>query len=161
MEIKDGTVVTFHYRLSKDGGELVEDSFEGDPLVYLHGNGNLIVGMENALAGKKPGDKFSVQIPAAEGYGERHEGLVQTVPRSAFEGVSDLAEGMRFRAATDEGEVPVVVTSVTSEDVVVDGNHPLAGSTLDFTVEINDVREATAEEKDHGHVHGAGGHQHH
>ncbi len=160
VKIKDDAVVTFHYRLTKDGDELIEDSFEGEPLVYLHGKGNLIIGMENALAGKKAGDKFSVKIPAEEGYGKRHPGLVQTVPRSAFEGVNDISAGMRFRAATDQGEVPVVVTSVTADEVVVDGNHPLAGSTLDFTVEVKDVRDATDEEKSHGHVHGAGGHQH-
>ncbi len=160
MQISKNSVVTFHYKLSKDGGELVEDSFEAEPLVYLHGHGSLIMGMEKALEGKKIGDSFSVLIQPEEGYGERHEGLIQEVPRASFEGVADVAEGMRFRAATEHGEVPVVVTAVTEEKVVVDGNHPLAGATLDFTVEIKEVREASAEEIEHGHVHGAGGHHH-
>ncbi len=160
MQISKNSVVTFHYRLTKDGGELVEDSFEGEPLTYLHGHGSLIIGMEKALEGKQVGNNFSVEIPAEEGYGERHEELIQEVPRSAFDGVGEITEGMRFRASTEQGEVPVVVTSVTEDKVIVDGNHPLAGAKLDFTVEVKTVREATAEEIDHGHVHGAGGHHH-
>ncbi len=160
MIIKNNVVVTFHYRLTKDGGELIEDSFEGEPLVYIHGKGNLIVGMEHALEGKKAGDEFSVKISAEEGYGERHTGLVQTVPRSAFAEIKGIEQGMRFRAATEQGEVPVVVISVTDDEVIVDGNHPLAGSTLDFKVLVQDVREANAEEIEHGHVHGPSGHQH-
>ena len=160
MKISDGKVATFHYRLTGEDGELIEDSFESDPLVYLHGKGNLIVGMEKALDGKKSGDTFSVDIHAQEGYGERHEGLIQTVPRSSFDGIKDIEVGMRFRAATEQGEVPVVVTSVTDEEVVVDGNHPLAGMTLKFTVEVKSVRNASDEEIEHGHVHGPEGHQH-
>ncbi len=160
MQISKNSVVTFHYRLTKDGGELVEDSFDGEPLTYLHGHGSLIIGMEKALDGKNVDDSFSVVIPAEEGYGERHEGLIQEVPKSAFEGIGDITEGMRFRASTDQGEVPVVVTAVTDDTVKVDGNHPLAGATLDFTVEVKQIREATAEEIEHGHVHGAGGHHH-
>jgi len=160
MQISKNSVVTFHYRLTKDGGELVEDSFEGEPLTYLHGYGSLIIGMEKALEGKKKDDTFSVEIPPDEGYGERHEGLIQEVPKSAFDGVADIAAGMRFKAATDQGEVPVVVTEVTDDTVKVDGNHPLAGTTLDFTVEIKQIRKASDEEIEHGHVHGVGGHHH-
>ncbi len=160
MQISKNSVVTFHYRLTKDGGELIEDSFEGEPLTYLHGHGSLIIGMEKALEGKKVDDSFSVEILPAEGYGERHEGLIQEVPKSAFDGVGEITEGMRFKASTDQGEVPVVVTEVTDETVKVDGNHPLAGATLDFTVEVKQIRDASAEEVEHGHVHGEGGHHH-
>ena len=160
MQISKNSVVTFHYRLTKDGGELVEDSFEGEPLTYLHGHGSLIIGMEKALEGKKADDTFSVEIPPDEGYGERHEGLIQEVSKSSFDGVGEITAGMRFKAATDQGEVPVVVTEVTDDTVKVDGNHPLAGTTLDFTVEIKQIRKASDEEIEHGHVHGAGGHHH-
>lgn len=160
MKISKNKIATFHYRLTSEDGTLIEDSFESEPLIYLHGQGNLIVGMEKALEGKKAGDQFTVEIKAEEGYGERFDGLVQTVPRNSFDGIKDIEVGMRFRASTEHGEVPVVVTAVTENDVVVDGNHPLAGITLNFTVEVKDVRDATTEEIEHGHVHGAGGHHH-
>ncbi|RMH45149.1 MAG: peptidylprolyl isomerase [Gammaproteobacteria bacterium] len=160
MKIEKDKVVSFHYRLTDIDGNLLEESFSGQPLSYLHGHGNLIPGMENALDGREAGDKFDVTIEPKDAYGEHHPGLVQRVPREAFQGVDDIQVGMRFRASTGQGEVPVVVTEVSDTEVVVDGNHPLAGKTLKFDVEVTDVRDATAEELAHGHAHGPEGHGH-
>jgi FKBP-type peptidyl-prolyl cis-trans isomerase SlyD len=158
-EIKNDQVVSFHYTLTDDKGTVIDKS-EGQPLVYLHGAGNIIPGLENALTGKKAGDKLTVNVPAAEGYGEYRAELVQEVPRNMFQGVDDIAPGMQFQAQTDEGIQVVTVKDVTTDNIIVDGNHPLAGQDLNFDVEIVETRPATQEELDHGHVHGAGGHQH-
>ncbi len=160
MNIQQNSVVTFHYRLTTDENEFIEDSTGGEPLVYLHGYGNLISGMEKALEGKSVNESFSVTIPPEDAYGENLDDLVQIVPIDAFEGVDELAVGLRFTATTDQGDVPVVIRAITEEKVTVDGNHPLAGKTLNFSVEIKEIREASAEEIEHGHVHGAGGHHH-
>ena len=158
-EIQNDQVVSFHYTLTDGNGEVIDKS-EGQPLVYLHGAGNIIPGLENALAGKKVGDKLVVNVPAAEGYGEYSVELVQEVPRNMFQGVDQIQPGMQFQAQTDEGIQVVTVKDVTDTAVIVDGNHPLAGQDLNFDVEIVEIRPASQEELDHGHVHGAGGHHH-
>jgi FKBP-type peptidyl-prolyl cis-trans isomerase SlyD len=160
MQIAERHVAYFHYTLTNDAGETLDSSAGGEPLVYLHGSGNIVAGLEKALAGKKAGDKLKVDVSPEEGYGPRIEALVQVVPKSAFEGVGDLKPGMQFQAESNMGPVSVVVTEITGDNVTVDGNHPLAGETLHFAVEITEVREATTEEVLHGHVHGAGGHHH-
>lgn len=133
------------------------DTSEGrEPLQYLHGAGNLIPGMEEGLEGKSKGEKLDLKIEPDKGYGEKDENLVQEVPRSAF-GEQEVKEGMRF--STNQGGV-VTVTEVGPETITVDGNHPLAGVPLNFAVQIMEVRDATADEISHGHVHGAGDHQH-
>lgn len=154
MQIEDGKVVHIHYTLKNDDGELIDKSATDSPLGYLHGHGNLIPGLEGALTGLSPGDTRSVQVAPSDGYGERSEALVQDVPIGAFQGVESIEPGMRFQAETDSGPHPVVVVEVADDVVTVDGNHPLAGETLHFDVEVERVREATAEEIDHGHVHG-------
>lgn len=158
-EIQNDQVVSFHYTLTDATGEVIDKS-EGQPLVYLHGAGNIIPGLENALTGKKVGDKLVVNVPAAEGYGEYSVELVQEVPRNMFQGVDQIQPGMQFQAQTDEGIQVVTVKDVTDTAVIVDGNHPLAGQDLNFDVEIVEIRPASQEELDHGHVHGAGGHHH-
>ena len=158
-EIQNDQVVSFHYTLTDANGTVIDKS-EGQPLVYLHGAGNIIPGLENALAGKNVGDKLVVNVPAAEGYGEYSAELVQEVPRNMFQGVEDIQAGMQFQAQTDDGIQVVTVKDVTDEHVIVDGNHPLAGQDLNFDVEIVEIRDASQEELDHGHVHGAGGHHH-
>ncbi|XID74215.1 peptidylprolyl isomerase [Alkanindiges sp. WGS2144] len=158
-EIQNDQVVSFHYTLTDENGTVIDKS-EGQPLVYLHGAGNIIPGLENALTGKTVGEKLNVNVPAAEGYGEYNAQLVQEVPRNMFQGVDDIQAGMQFQAQTDDGIQIVTVKDVTDENVIVDGNHPLAGQNLNFDVEIVDIRPASQEELDHGHVHGAGGHQH-
>ncbi|WP_026470739.1 peptidylprolyl isomerase [Alkanindiges illinoisensis] len=158
-DIQNDQVVSFHYTLTDENGTVIDKS-EGQPLVYLHGAGNIIPGLENALTGKNVGDKLNVNVPAAEGYGEYNADMVQEVPRNMFQGVDDIQAGMQFQAQTDDGIQIVTVKDVNDESVFVDGNHPLAGQNLNFDVEIVDIRPATQEELDHGHVHGAGGHHH-
>jgi FKBP-type peptidyl-prolyl cis-trans isomerase SlyD len=160
MQAGENTVVLIHYTLTSDAGETLDSSEGREPLGYLHGFGNIIPGLENALAGKKAGDKLSVSIKAEEAYGVRDDALVQVVPRSAFGGAPDLEVGMQFQAQTPQGVRVVTIVDVEGDDITLDGNHPLAGETLHFAVEVTEVRAATEEELSHGHVHGAGGHHH-
>lgn len=156
MQIAQNSVVTLHYTVSTEDGTELDSSVGKDPLTVLQGNRFLILGLENALEGKTAGDKFSVDVAPEEAYGERLDQLVQTVPKSMFDGL-DVEVGMSFRATTEQGEQSVIVIEATDDEVVVDGNHPLAGMPLSFEVEIVAVREATADELAHGHVHGPGG----
>lgn len=160
MQVARDSVVLIHYTLTNDAGEVLDSSANGEPLAYLHGGGNIISGLEEALEGKTTGDKLKVAIPAAKAYGEHDPQMVQQVPKRAFQGVGEVKAGMRFTAQTEDGPRQVVVTRVTGDMVTVDGNHPLAGQALNFDVEITEVRAATEEELAHGHVHGAGGHHH-
>ena len=161
MQIANDKVVAIHYTLTNTAGETLDSSVErGEPLAYLHGHGNIIPGLENALLGKAAGDKLNVEVAPGEGYGERHDQLIQQVPRSAFEGVDHLEPGMQFQAETGMGVRLFTITDVGDDEVTIDGNHPLAGETLHFAVEITEVRDASAEEIEHGHVHGEGGHHH-
>ena len=158
MTIKENSAVSFHYTLTDDDGQTLDSSAGKDPLAYLHGAGNIIPGLESALEGKAVGDAMVVAVTAAEGYGEVQQELIQEVPRDAFQGVDSIEVGMQFEAQTGQGgNVPVTVTAVTDEVVTVDGNHPLAGKNLNFDVSIEDVREATEEELEQGHINGAGG----
>jgi FKBP-type peptidyl-prolyl cis-trans isomerase SlyD len=161
MQIAHDKVVLIHYTLRNDAGELLDSSSGGDALAYLHGQGNIIPGLEKALEGKQAGDKLSVKVEPAEGYGQRDARLVQQVPRRQF-GDANVQPGMQFHAQTSQGQNRVVtVTHIAGDMVTVDGNHPLAGENLHFDVEVEDVRDATAEELEHGHVHGPDGHHHH
>ncbi|MBR9726672.1 peptidylprolyl isomerase [Shewanella intestini] len=157
MKIAKQTAVTIHYKLSNAQGEQIESSFGAEPMLYLHGAENIIPGLESALEGKEVGDKLEVEVEAEQGYGEYHDGLKQEVPLSAFGDIEDIVPGMRFIAETEMGQRPVQVTQVNDETVTVDGNHPLAGQSLHFSVEIMTVREATDEEMAHGHIHAEGG----
>ena len=159
MTVENGKVVSFHYTLTNAQGDVLDQSQE-HPMPYLHGAGNIIPGLEKELAGKKVGDKLTVNVPAAEAYGEYHEQLVNDVPREAFQGVDQIEPGMQFQANTPEGVQVITVKAVNGETVTVDANHPLAGQDLNFDVEIVEVREATEEESAHGHVHGVGCHHH-
>lgn len=160
MQAADNTVVLIHYTLTSDGGEVIDTSEGRDPLAYLHGFGNIIPGLEKALAGKKAGDKLKVTIPPEEAYGIREDELVQVVPRTAFGGAPDLEVGMQFQAQTPAGVRVVTIVDVEGDDITLDGNHPLAGETLHFDVVVAEVRPASEEELQHGHVHGPGGHHH-
>lgn len=157
--IANDHVVSFHYTLTNAEGETLDKS-QGEPLAYLHGAGNIIPGLEKALAGKQVGDKFTVNVPAAEGYGEYNPDLVQEVPKQMFQGVENIEAGMQFQAQTDDGVQIVTVKAVEGENIVVDANFPLAGQDLTFEVEIVEIRSASTEELEHGHVHGEGGHHH-
>jgi len=160
MQIENQKVVSIHYTLTNEAGQVLDSSENQEPLAYIHGHGNIIPGLENALAGLSKGEKLKVTVAPADGYGERDDSMVQAVPRSAFQGVDDITPGMQFQAQSPEGIQLVTVVSVEGDEVTLDGNHPMAGITLIFDVEITDVRDATAEELEHGHVHGPGGHHH-
>ena len=160
MQIAQDTVVSIHYTLTDDAGDTVDTSVGGAPLFYLHGNGNLVPGLENALEGKQAGDKVTVTVAPADGYGEYDKKMVQRVPRRSFKGIADVKPGMQFQVQSDHGPRSVTVTNVTGDMVTVDGNHPLAGKNLNFAVEVMEVRTPSEEELAHGHVHGPGGHHH-
>ena len=160
MQICENSVVSFHYTLTDKNGQTIDSSKGNEPLTYLHGVGQIVPGLENALLGKKTGDTLDVEVAAQDGYGEHQDFMVQQVPREAFQGVDAIEPGMQFQAQTPQGGMTVTVTAVDETMVTVDGNHPLAGQTLFFAVEIVSVREASEEEKAHGHVHGEGGHHH-
>jgi FKBP-type peptidyl-prolyl cis-trans isomerase SlyD len=161
MQIARDSVVSIHYTLTSDAGEVLDSSSGGDPLAYLQGHGNLIPGLERELEGKKSGDTFKVRIAPGEAYGDQDVSLVQDVPRAAFGGNPNVQVGMQFQAESNHGTRTVTVTKVAGDTITVDGNHPLAGQHLNFDVQVIDVRAATEEELSHGHVHGPGDHHHH
>ncbi|AND68759.1 peptidyl-prolyl cis-trans isomerase [Dyella thiooxydans] len=160
MQIADQTVVSFHYTLTDDQGTVIDSSAGREPLTYLHGVGQIVPGLEKEMAGRTVGDQFKVDVAPEEGYGVRHAELEQQVPREAFQGVEDIQPGMQFQGRGPQGVINVTVTRIEDGVVHIDGNHPLAGQTLHFDVQVTEVREATAEEQQHGHVHGPGGHHH-
>ena len=153
-------VVTFHYTLKNAEGEEMESSREGDPMSYLHGANNIIPGLEKAMEGCAVSDTFSTTLEPEEAYGIRNENNVQRVPLKRFKGIGKITAGQILNLKTKQGPVQVTVLKVGRFNVDVDGNHPLAGVQLTFDVEITDIRDASEEETQHGHVHGPGGHQH-
>ena len=164
MKIEKDRVVRFHYSVSEQaaherGEAALESSEGGEPLTILVGHGNIIPGLEKAMEGHEQGDSFGVDVPAADAYGERREGLGQRVPKKHFGG-QRLEPGMQVVLNTNFGPRAVTIEKVGMSVVDVDLNHPMAGKDLDFDIEIVEVREASAEELAHGHVHGDGGHQH-
>ena len=154
MDIQKGKVVSIDYILRDAGGKVLDSSDEGEPLLYLHGNDNIIPGLEKHLEGKQIGDSLSCVVPAAEGYGERNEELVLKVSKSEFGPDAEVTPGMQFEARSDEGTQIVTVVKIEDDEVTIDTNHPLAGETLHFEIKVVDVRDATEEELEHGHVHG-------
>lgn len=157
MKIAKNVVPSIAYQVRTQDGVLVDEAPANQPLEYLHGHNNLVPGLEKALEGKAVGEKFEVRIQPEEGYGEYNDNMVQRVPKEVFQGVEELEVGMRFIADTDIGPLPVVITEIDGDEVVVDGNHMLAGQELHFVVEVVGTREATLEEIAHGHIHQAGG----
>jgi len=160
MNISKDSVVSFHYTLKNAQGEQLESSREGDALTYLHGSGNIIKGLEKAMEGRAAGDSFEVTVSPAEAYGEHQPANIQRVPAKHFPDFKSLKPGQVLGLQTRQGPVQVTVVKVGRFNVDVDANHPLAGQTLTFDVEVTEVRAATDEEMDHGHVHGPGGHHH-
>ena len=156
-EIKKGKIVAFSYELKDDEGDLIEQSEQ--PLEYLHGSNNIIPGLEREMEGLKVGDTKTISVAPEEGYGEYDDSLVFDVPRGNFPQDMDIQIGMEFKTDTDDGEMIVVVNNVTDEAVEVDGNHPLAGENLHFSVKVEGIRDATAQELQHGHAH-HDGHNH-
>lgn len=160
MTISKDSAVQIHYTLTNDAGDIIDSSEGRDPLNYLHGHRNIISGLESALEGKQTGDKFDVVIAPEDAYGVRDESLTQTVTRSQFNDPSEIREGASFQVQA-EGQVHIAtITAIDGDDITLDLNHPLADETLHFAVEVMSIREASAEEIEHGHIHGAGGHAH-
>lgn len=158
--IAEKKVVSINYTLKDDKGQVLDSSEGKDPLVYLHGSHNIIPGLEQALEGKQADDDLNVRVEPEEAYGVRDDSKVQSVPRDMF-GDQDVQVGAQYHAAGPDGESLVVtVVEADEQEVTVDGNHPLAGVALNFDVKVVEVRDATEEEIEHGHVHGPGGHQH-
>ncbi|MBU0936267.1 MAG: peptidylprolyl isomerase [Spirochaetes bacterium] len=157
MTVQKDHVVSIDYELKNASGEILDSSAGGEPLVYLHGNQNIIPGLEKELEGKKVNDNIKCVIPAAEAYGERDDELVFAVPRSEFADSESIQPGMQFQAHQEDGVHIVTVVSISDTEVTVDANHPLAGMPLHFDVTVKEVRAATAEELTHGHVHAEGG----
>ncbi len=160
MKAEKNKVVTFHYHLTDDASAVVDSSREAEPLAILFGHGAIIPGLEQAMDGHVAGDRFNVSVPPEQGYGVRREGFTQRVPKKYFRDAENLKPGMSTVLSTQEGQRPVTIVKVGSSVIDVDLNHPMAGQTLHFDIEVVDVRDATAEELAHGHVHGASGHHH-
>ncbi len=153
-------VVTFHYTLKNAAGDEMESSRDRDPMSYLHGANNIISGLEKAMLGHEVNDKFSVTVEPEEAYGVRAEDNIQRIPLKRLKGLGKIAVGQILNLQTNKGPVQVTVVKMGRFNVDVDANHPLAGETLTFDVEITDIRDASEEEAKHGHAHGPGGHQH-
>jgi FKBP-type peptidyl-prolyl cis-trans isomerase SlyD len=160
MQIGERTVASFHYTLTNDAGTVIDSSADRPPLTYLHGAGNIVPGLEKEMVGRQPGDVFNVVVAPEEGYGMPNPMMIQVVPREAFQGVDVLEVGMEFQAQSPQGPMSVAIAKIDGDQVTVDGNHPLAGQTLHFAIEVTAVRDASLEELTHGHVHGEGGHHH-
>lgn len=160
MNIAKDTVVQFHYTLKDDKGELIESTEGKDPMAYLHGHSNIIPGLEKALEGKAVGDSFTVTVEPQDGYGQRKEDAMQRISLKHLQGARKWKPGMMAFVETDQGYRQVTVVKVGKFNADVDTNHPLAGMTLVFDIQIADIREASEEEKSHGHAHGVGGHHH-
>ena len=160
MKVADNAVISIDYVLKDDSGNIIDQSGQSDPLIYLHGANNIIPGLESALAGKSVGEEISVRVAPEDAYGVRDDEKKQPVPRDMF-GDAEVTVGAQYHAQGPDGQhLTVTVVSVSENEVVVDGNHPLAGMHLNFDVKVVDIRDATKEELEHGHVHGPGGHQH-
>ena len=160
MKVIENAVVVIDYTLTDNDGEVIDSSEGAGPLAYLQGAGNIIPGLETALLDKEAGDKIQASIEPKDAYGERVEDMKQEVPKELFGGIDNIEVGMQFESETDAGPVMVTVVEMGEEMITVDGNHPLAGVHLNFDVTVREVREASKEELEHGHVHGEGGHHH-
>ncbi|HEX4242968.1 MAG TPA: peptidylprolyl isomerase [Steroidobacteraceae bacterium] len=160
MDIAGDRVVLIHYTLKDDDGTVIDSSAGADPLAYIQGHGNIVPGLEKALEGKREGDKVVVAVTPEEGYGRHDAKLIQRVPKRSMQGAGEIRKGMQFQARTEDGMRVFTVTGVVGDMVTLDGNHPLADKTLNFDIDVVSVRDATAEELEHGHVHGVGGHHH-
>ena len=160
MTIADDSVVSFHYTLRDDAGSINESSEGGSPVVYLHGRNAIVPGLERELTGKKSGDKFTATVTPEEGYGLRNESAVQRVPLKHLATRGPIVAGQMVVVNTRDGGRQARVVKVGHFNVDLDLNHPLAGRTLEFDIEIVDVRAATEDELAHGHAHGPDGHGH-
>lgn len=154
LTIKENLVVSMHYKLTDNDGNVLDSSEGSEPLTYLHGQGNIIPGLENSLTGKAEGDSLQVTVEPAEGYGELVPEMVEVIDKEAFKGVESIEVGMTFEAQAPDGSMQSIeIMKVEGDKITIDANHPLAGVTLNFDVQIVSVREATEQEVDHKHAH--------
>ena len=153
MSIAKNSVVSFYYTLTSDSGEVIDTNVEGDVLSYIHGTGSIVQGLEQAMEGKKEGDSFTAVVAPEEGYGSYDDELLFSVPKESFKEPEKVEIGMSVEVQSKEGMRILQIKNIDGESVLLDGNHPLAGATLHFDISISAVREATAEELSHGHVH--------
>ncbi len=160
MTIENDKVVLMNYTLTNDKGDVVDSSEGQEPLAYIQGYQNIIPGLEKEMAGKKVGDKFKAVVQPEEGYGKFNPALIQVVKKEMFKGVDELDLGMQFNAQLEDGAILMTITKIDGDDITIDGNHALADQVLTFDVEVMEIRDATAEELEHKHVHGVGGHHH-
>ncbi len=161
MNISKNSVVSIHYTLTDDQKKVLDSSSEKDPLVYLHGSGGIIPGLERALEGLHAGDPFQVTLAPEDAYGPRDEKMIQSILKSEFKENDKIKVGMCFQVNSEDEPFMLTVIEVKDSEVIVDGNHPLAGITLHFDGKVSEIRNATQEELSHGHIHGPGGHHHH
>ena len=155
--VKKDRVISLDFILKDEQGETLDQSTEGEPLEYLHGAGDVVAGLEKALEGHQLGEQIRVVIPPADAYGEYEVSLVDEVSRDQFPDIDDIQPGMQFQTQMDDGAPMIIsVTAVDGDKIIVDGNHPLAGMTLVFEVEIIAIRQASEDELAHGHVHQQG-----
>ncbi len=159
MRVAQNRVVSVDYTLTDDGGQVLDSSDGREPLSYLHGVGGIIPGLERELEGKQAGDEFQAIVAPEDAYGLRDEDLRQAIPRHQFDDIEELELGMQFRVDSNVGPQVITIVEIAEDVVTVDGNHPLAGVNLNFAITVREVREATAEELDHGHAHGPSGQQ--
>ncbi len=160
MKIEDGKVAMIHYSLKNESGETIDSTQNAQPMGYLHGHNNLMPGLEKALNGKDEGEKFAVSLAPEDAFGPHDDKHVRQIPKDQFDNLDELKVGMHLQVKSPQGSQIVTVKAVTEENVTVDFNHPLAGQTLHFDIEVLEVRDATAEELEHGHIHGQGGCSH-
>ncbi|MGE4594757.1 MAG: peptidylprolyl isomerase [Gammaproteobacteria bacterium] len=154
MKVENGKVVTMHYTLKNDAGDVIDSSEGKEPMPFLQGHGNIIPGLETTLEGSVVGDKLDVSVEPEEAYGIRLQDAIQEIPSSALQGVDNLTIGMQLESQDEQGNPFIVtVTKIEDETITVDANHPLAGETLHFSISIESIRDAQEEEISHGHVH--------
>ncbi len=154
MQIANNKVAVITYTLTDNSGTVIDQATTEEPFAFIQGTGNIIPGLEKALDGKRVGDSITITVEPAEGYGERDDALTQVLAKDMFEGVDEITPGMQFHAQTPNGMSIVTVTAVENDQVTIDGNHPLAGVVLNFDVNVLEIRDATEDEIDHGHIHG-------
>lgn len=155
MQVTKNKVVAFEYHLTDDDGAVIDSNMGGEPLEYLHGVGNIIEGLEEALDGKSTGDKFSVSVSPEKGYGPKLDELVGEVPRDEFENPEELEVGMEFDTYIPEEDTytRVCILEISGDTVTIDANHELAGKNLHFEIQVGAIRDATPQEIEHGHAH--------
>ena len=161
MSVGMNKVITFNYTLKDEEGTLLDSSSNKEPMAFLSGNSQIIPKLEEALNGMIIGSKKNVKVSAADAYGEYSEDAIQKVKKDQFPKEANIEVGMTYIANSPDGkQMPFLVSEINDQDITIDFNHPLAGKNLEFDVELLDVRDATPEEIQHGHVHGTGGHHH-